>query len=183
MLFIKLFGKAILTFRRVKEKIISLYQLSQIPHGKNCSIIGGSSRFEGNITFGDGVTIGANSTILSTEANVTIGNKVLFGPHVFIISGNHQINRIGEYIIDIKEKSEVCDEDIVIEDDVWIGAGTIILKGVTIGRGSVIGAGSIVTRSTAPYSINAGSPCRQIKMRFTEDEIKEHERILGLDKA
>ena len=178
MFLINFAGKLTLFLRRIKDKIVSLYQLSQIPHGKNCSIRGGSSRFEGNITFGNDVTIGVNSTILSTDAKVTIGNKVLFGPHVFVITGNHQINRIGEYITDIQEKTEVCDEDIVIEDDVWIGAGAIILKGVTIGRGSVIGAGSVVTKSTAPYSINAGNPCKCIKMRFTEEEIKEHERLL-----
>jgi len=178
MIIIKIFGKLIFIFNRVKDKIISLYQLSQIPHGKGCSIRGGTSRFEGNITFGDYVTIGTNSTFLSTEAKIIIGNKVLFGPHVFCITGNHQINRIGEYITDVKEKSEVCDEDIVIEDDVWIGAGVIILKGVTIARGSVIGAGSVVTKSTKPYSVNAGNPCKFIKMRFTEEEIKEHEELL-----
>ena len=52
------------------------------------------------------------------------------------------------------------------------------MKGVTIRRGSVIGSGSIVTKSTAPYSINAGNPCKYIKKRFTEREILEHESKL-----
>lgn len=178
MFLIKIMGKILLFLRKVKDKIISLYQLSQIPHGKGCEIRGGGSRFEGNITFGNYVTIGVNSIFLSLDAQIKIGNKVLFGPHVFIITGDHQVNRIGEYITDVQEKTEVCDADVVIEDDVWIGAGAIILKGVTIGRGSVIGAGSVVTKSTAPYSINAGNPCKCIKMRFTEEEVKEHERLL-----
>lgn len=115
---------------------------------------------------------------MSTGAKIEIGNSVLFGPHVFIITGNHQVNQIGKYIIDVEKKTECCDADVVIEDDVWIGAGTIILKGVRIGRGSVIGAGSVVTKDTQPYSINAGNPCRKISMRFTETEIEEHEKRL-----
>ena len=117
---------------------------------------------------------------MATGAELKIGNKVLFGPHCFIMTGNHQINQVGKYITDVTEKTECCDESVVIEDDVWIGAGTIILKGVTIGRGSVIGAGSIVTRSTKPYSINAGNPCKEIKMRFNEEQIRKHEDILGI---
>lgn len=182
MFLIKILARVILFIKKVVNKIISLYQLSRIPHGKGCVIRGGGSSFFGNITFGDYVTIGVNSLFMSTGAKIVIGNKVLFGPHVHIITGNHQVNRVGEYITDVKQKTEVCDADVTIEDDVWIGAGAIILKGVTIGRGSIIGAGSVVTKSTKPYSINAGNPCKFIKMRFTEEEIEEHEKILGYKK-
>ncbi len=170
-------GRIASFFSRVYNKCVRSYQLSTIKHGKNCEIRGGGT-FTGNITLGDDVTIGTNSCFLSTGAEIKIGNKVLFGPHVYIISGNHQINQVGKYITDVREKTEVCDADVIIEDDVWIGAGTIILKGVTIGRGSVIGAGSVVTKSTQPYSVNAGNPCRFIKYRFTEEEILQHEAIL-----
>lgn len=178
MFIISCAAKVVLFFRKVNNKLVSLYQLSQIPHGKNCEIRGGGSSFQGNITFGDHVVVGTNSNFMSTGAKITIGNSVLFGPHVFIITGNYQVNQIGKYIIDVEKKTERCDADVVIEDDVWIGAGTIILKGVRIGRGSVIGAGSIVTEDTQPYSINAGNPCRKIRMRFTDSEIEEHEKRL-----
>lgn len=55
---------------------------------------------------------------MSTGAKIEIGNSVLFGPHVFIITGNHQVNQIGKYIIDVEKKTECCDADVVIEDDV-----------------------------------------------------------------
>lgn len=138
---------------------------------KTVKFVGGAS-FQGNITLGDHVVIGTNSNFMSTGAKIEIGNSVLFGPHIFIITGNHQINQIGKCIIDVEKKTECCDADV------WIGAGTIVLKGVRIGRGSVIGAGSIVTKDTQPYSINAGNPCRKIRMRFTDSEIKEHEKRL-----
>lgn len=180
---ITLIGKIIILIRRIIEKCISLYQLSIMPHGIGCEIRGGNSSFlgpSGNITLGNYVTIGTHSTFMATDAKITIGNKVLFGPHVFIITGNHQVNQIGKFITDVQLKTEHCDEDVVIEDDVWIGAGAIILKGVRISKGSIIGAGSVVTRNTQPYSINAGIPCHFIKMRFSPKEIEEHERLLNI---
>lgn len=44
------------------------------------------------------------------------------------------------------EKRPKDDRDVIIEDDVWIGAKTTILKGVTIGRGAVIAAGALVVK-------------------------------------
>ena len=72
----------------------------------------------------------------------------------------------------------VYDQPVVIEDDVWCGANVTILKGVTIGRGSVVAAGAVVTKSFPPYSIIGGIPAKLLKMRFTEEEIMEHERML-----
>lgn len=54
---------------------------------------------------------------------------------------------------------------IIIEDDVWIGAGVKVLDGVTIAQGCVIGANSVVTKSTEPYGIYVGVPARKIKSR------------------
>ncbi|HOA81763.1 MAG TPA: DapH/DapD/GlmU-related protein, partial [Defluviitaleaceae bacterium] len=54
-------------------------------------------------------------------------------------------------------------QEIVIEDDAWIGAGAIILPGVRIGRGAVIGAGAVVTRDIPEYSIAVGVPAKPTK--------------------
>jgi len=55
------------------------------------------------------------------------------------------------------------DKEIIIDDDVLVGANTIILKGVHIGARSVIGAGSVVTKDIPEDSIVAGNPAKVIK--------------------
>ena len=137
-----------------------------------------------NLSVGDGTSIPKGSTIYCTEAPCRIGKKVIFGPRPTIITGDHRIDLIGKYMIDVtvEEKNvdgkNPYDAPVVIEDDVWTGANVTILKGVTIGRGSVIAAGSVVTKSFPPYSIIGGVPARLIKMRFTPEQIAEHERLL-----
>jgi len=57
----------------------------------------------------------------------------------------------------------------VIGSDVWIGQGAMIKAGIQIGVGAVIGAGAVVTKDIPPYAIAAGNPCRQIRLRFSEE--------------
>lgn len=150
-----------------------------------------------NLSVGDGTSIPKGSVFYCTQAPLTIGKKVIFGPRPTIITGDHRIDIIGKYIIDVTDEEKKSlrvkveglkinddgsingspyDLPVVIEDDVWVGANVTILKGVTIGRGSVVAAGAVVTRSCPPYSIIGGVPAKVLKMRFTPEEIEEHER-------
>lgn len=133
-----------------------------------------------NLSVGDGTSIPKGSVIYCTDAPLTIGRKVLFGPRPTIITGDHRIDIIGKHIIDVTvaEKLPSNDQPVTIEDGCWIGANVTILKGVTIGKGSVVAAGAVVNKSCEPYSIIAGVPARVIGKRFSEDEIVEHERNL-----
>jgi len=131
-----------------------------------------------NISVGDYVDLGTRSFIKSPKAKVTIGNKVLFGPDVVIIGGDHNTSVMGRFMRDVVDTLPENDLDVTIEDDVWIGARAIILKGVVIGRGAVVGAGSIVTKSVPPYAIVAGVPARVIKFRWDVDSILRHEELL-----
>lgn len=53
--------------------------------------------------------------------------------------------------------------DVVIGDEVMIGANTTILPGVVIGDGAVVAAGSVVHRDVPPGAFVGGNPLREIK--------------------
>ena len=131
-----------------------------------------------NVTIGNDVYIGPHALFLCTESQIFIGNKVLFGPHVTIIGGDHRITDVGRFIYDVLDKHPEDDQDVHIEDDVWIGTNTTLLKGVTVGRGAVVAAGALVTKDVPPYAIVGGVPAKVLKYRFTPEQIKEHERQL-----
>ncbi len=62
--------------------------------------------------------------------------------------------------------------DVVIGNDVWIGAEAMIMSGVTIGDGAVIGARAVVAKDVPPYSIVAGNPAVEVKRRFSDTTIQ-----------
>lgn len=54
---------------------------------------------------------------------------------------------------------------IVIENDVWIGAGCVLLDGAVLRRGYVIGGMSFVRGAIPAYSIQGGNPLRLLGWR------------------
>ena len=137
----------------------------------------------GNISIGNGSSIGQGSVLWTTRANIVIEDKVFTGPNVTIITGNHRTNLIGKYMADVSdsEKEASDDEDVIIKKDVWIGANAVILKGVTIEEGCVIAAGAVVIKSTEPYGIYAGIPAIKVRDRFLADDLKLHLRAINAD--
>ncbi len=113
------------------------------------------------------VELGRNSSlnqgvIVDGTGGVHIGEGVRIAPYVLLNTADHEYRDAAVWIKDQGFKIA----PIVIEDDVWIGAGAIVNKGVRIGRGSVIGSGAVVTRDIPPYSIAVGVPCRVVKSRL-----------------
>lgn len=175
------FLKLHLAFRRELDYFLAWCCKMQMKHcGKGVYIRPSYSDFKGlwNLSIGDNTSIPKGSTFYCTEAPLTIGKKVVFGPKPTIITGDHRIDVIGSFIVDNTEKLLENDAPVVIENDVWTGANVVILKGVTIGRGSVLAAGAVVTKSCPPYSIVGGVPAKVLKYRFSPEQIIEHERAL-----
>ena len=99
----------------------------------------------------------------------------MFGPNVTIITGNHRIVISGRPMISLTDKDKLPenDQDVVLEGDNWIGANVTILKGVRIGYGAVVAAGALINHDVPPFSIWGGVPAKQLKMRFSEEEIRK----------
>jgi acetyltransferase-like isoleucine patch superfamily enzyme len=98
-------------------------------------------------------------SLIRGQGGVTIGDRVFLSPLVQIMAVNHVYDDPTRPLIE----QGITAEGIVIENDVWIGAGAIVLDGVRIGRKSVIGAGAVVTRDVPPHSLAVGVPARVTK--------------------
>ena len=171
--------------KKLKILRCTLLLLSQrnITLGKNSTFGRGTVLWAPNkMTIGSNVYIGKYCTL---QADITLGSNTVIANNVGLIGKyDHDYTKIGTSIKDapwIGDKSYTFkgkNLKIVVEDDVWIGYGSIILSGVHIGRGAIIAAGSLVAHDVPPYAIVAGTPARIKGYRFTEDQIREHEKIL-----
>ena len=116
---------------------------------------------DGTIEMGADCSINAYSVVYGS-GGLRMGHGVKIGTHTVIVPSNHVFSDLD---ILIKDQG-LSLKGIVIEDDVWIGAGVRILDGVVIGKGTIVGAGAVVTKSTEPYSIVAGVPAKKIASRM-----------------
>jgi len=66
-----------------------------------------------------------------------------------------------------------CKGDIIIQNDVWIGAKSTVMSGVKISNGAIVGACSVVTKDVPPFAIVAGNPAKVVKYRFSDEQIKK----------
>ena len=123
----------------------------------NVSIVNGE-----RISVGAGTKIGAYCSLWAGDdhARIAIGEHCSFGPGVFVIASNYRFDPGANFREQPREEA-----DVVIGDDVWIGAGAFVTAGVEIGDGCVVGAHAVVTRSLPPESIAVGVPAHVIGTR------------------
>jgi acetyltransferase-like isoleucine patch superfamily enzyme len=146
-----------------------------IKHGKNIHCQWSTTFWSPHrdIILGNNVGIGYRCTFL---CDTEIGNKVMIASDVaFINSDDHCFDVVGKMMWDSGRGDKY---KIILEDDIWIGHGVIVLSPVHIGRGAIVAAGSLVKSDVPRYAIVAGVPAKLIKMRFTPEQIMEHENLL-----
>lgn len=132
--------------------------------GRRSEIVGA-----GNIYMGHDVYLGPGTTLLTTRAKIRIGDYVMSGPNLTVITGDHRTDILDRPMMELTDEDKLPDndKDVVIGNDVWIGSEVTILKGVHVCDHSVIAAGAVVTKDVGPeYSIWGGVPARCLGSRL-----------------
>jgi len=101
------------------------------------------------IQIGNSCTIGSQCQV-SSAGGIRIGNYVMVAGQCYLGGGRYHMENPD---VPIRSQGLYSNGPLIIEDDVWLGAGARVLDGVTIGRGSFIGAGAVISENIAPYSI------------------------------
>jgi acetyltransferase-like isoleucine patch superfamily enzyme len=108
-----------------------------------------------DIRIGRNVFVNQNCTFYDL-GGLDIADDVMIGPNVSLITSGHPVEPS-------RRRAFTIAQPIVIERNVWIGAGATIIGGVTVGENSVVAAGSVVTRSVPPNTLVGGNPARVIR--------------------
>lgn len=137
-----------------------------------------------NIILGERVSIGPNSEIMNPRAKFIMKKWSFTARELLVVDGNH-MSVVGKPLIEVrdedKDRLDINNEfnkDIIVDEDVWIGARVTLCAGCHINRGSIIAAGAVVTKELPPYSVCGGVPARFIKFKWSVEEILEHESKL-----
>jgi virginiamycin A acetyltransferase len=116
----------------------------------------------GDVIVGERVTINSGCVIYSGNG-VRIGNDVAVAANCVFAPVNHAYADGGRLIRE--QQFQESKGGIIVEDDVWIGAGCVLLDGAILRRGCVVGAMSLVRKEIAAGGVYAGNPLRRIGSR------------------
>jgi len=177
--FLKLIGSILIVFKKILNRVAIKVLLVQFAEYGNNILFNPHDFFSyKTIYLGSDIYIGPGAYFSTSHSIIKIGSKVMFGPNVKLLGGDHKVSLLGKFMFDVEEKDSTTDAPIIIEDDVWIGANVIILKGVTVSKGAIIAAGALVNKDVQPYTVVGGIPAKKIKNRFNEEEVIMHEMMI-----
>lgn len=176
-------------YERIQSKYFSLFERH---HFKNvaenallCYDIEVTNK--DNLVMADNTRIGGGAIIMNPKAKFIMKHHSGAALGLLVLTGNHPMKKEKFYhTCTPEEQNEIdklyhLDRDVVVEEDVWIGARVTLLRGVTIGRGCIIGAGAVVRTSTPPYSVVIGNPAKVVGFKFSLQDIIEREKILYVE--
>ena len=112
------------------------------------------------LTIGKRVAL-ANTLFNTRSGKIVIGDGVIFGHNVMVLTGVHDMHLEGseERRITLVDDARV----IYIKNRAWIASGVIIIGPVAIGENSVIGSGSVVVKDIPDSVLAVGNPARVVK--------------------
>jgi len=116
------------------------------------------------------VSIGADVSInpfvhIFGQGGVRIGDRAMIGSGALISSLEHDMTME-------PMNQAILMREVIIEEDVWVGAGAIVFPGVKLGRGCIVSANSVVSRDIPPYAIARGIPAKVVAYRRLAEKIE-----------
>ncbi|GHU64208.1 galactoside O-acetyltransferase [Clostridia bacterium] len=133
----------------------------------------------GKITLGNYIHIAVASILYGSTEGIEMEDFSGLSPRVTIHADSDDYS--GESLTNPTTPEEfktIIRKPVVIKRHSIIGSGCTILPGVVIEEGCAIGAMSLVAKSTNPWTINAGIPCKEIKLRSKKLLELEQEMIV-----
>jgi acetyltransferase-like isoleucine patch superfamily enzyme len=150
-------------------RLLHYYNYSHVQERRRLQL-GAGTRMAPNVSFRNGARIqighdchlGERCYLWAGDSSgrIVLGNYVSLAPEVFITASDYQ------FVAGLPFRQQPKRErDVLIGNDVWLGARAVVTAGVEIGDGCIVGAGAVVTKDLPPNSIAAGVPARVIAQR------------------
>lgn len=185
-----------LAHKILPDKLLKIIRMKRLKKKFPGLLVGDDSTIA-DTSFGRNVNVSSRVVLLSSKigsytyigpecvfSNTTMGSYCSIAPQVYIGLGTHPSRKFVSshpvfYLRRPGMNWSIADKDYleefaptVIGNDVWIGLRAAIRDGVTVGDGSIIGAGAVVVKDVPSYTIWGGVPARQIRGRFSPEEIE-----------
>jgi galactoside O-acetyltransferase len=141
-------------------------------YGASGMEIGSNTRIDdfcflsGKIKIGNYVHIAVGSILYGSTEGIEMQDFSGLSPRVTIHADSDDYS--GESLTNPMTPAEfktIIRKPVIIKKHSIIGSGCVILPGVIVEEGCSVGAMSLVVKSTKPWTINAGIPCKEIKPR------------------
>ena len=172
--------------RELIRKVYMFFMRKRYPHISKSSWIGRHVKVynPNNLYMDDYTNLYAGAIIMNGRAKLIMKHYSGAAIGLTVITGNHlSIPGFSHKMITNEEKDKLdinneLDKDVIVDEDVWIGANVTLLSGTHLGRCCIVGAGSVVRGNVPPYAIVFGNPAKIVGFRFTLKEMQIHEEKL-----
>lgn len=173
-------------YKQIKDALRPIFQSYDYPNVEQSANLGQRNIIVNpeNLYMYGNSSLKRDSVIMNSRAKFILCNSSGAAEELMVITGNHMsivgmnVKQVTDEVKDIFDKNHEFDKDVIVEEDVWMGARVTLLSGVHIGRGAEIGTGAVVRGKVPPYAVVIGNPAKVVGFRFTPEEIIEHEKAL-----
>jgi acetyltransferase-like isoleucine patch superfamily enzyme len=132
------------------------------------------------VSLHDYARIQPNSVILTNKGRFVMGKYSIASFNLVAVPDGHRSTvGIPQCLLGASHVHDTV-EDIIVDEDVWIGASVVLLGGAHLQRGSIVGANSLINKRTLvpPYAVMAGNPAKIVAVKFSIEQILRHEEKL-----